>query len=203
MKNLPRIVPALIILTCCGIAGIWLAKIVAGPPSRTVPTSRPQLDRRDFTLTDTGGHRVSLQTYEGKWLLMFFGFTSCPDVCPTAMANVSATLREMGDIAIGLQPIFITIDPERDTPQNLKEYLENFGENIIGLSGNAEETAAIAKSYGVYYKRRQASDGDYTMDHSSALYLVSPQGSLIRSYVPNTDPEEFAKELEAAIASEK
>ncbi|MBL8628036.1 MAG: SCO family protein [Rhodospirillaceae bacterium] len=150
---------------------------------------------RDFALIDTAGEKVSLANYRGKWLLVFFGFTNCPDVCPTAMLNVSATLRELGDKANDVQPIFITVDPERDTPVILKDYLANFGDHIAGLSGSAEDIAAVAKAYGVFYRKRPMEGDDYTMDHSTALYLVAPDGRYVRAYVPDMDPAQFADAL--------
>ena len=157
--------------------------------------------RRDFSLTDTSGEKVSLATYQGKWLLLFFGFTYCPDICPTTMLNMSATLKTMGEAAKNVQPIFITIDPERDTPGALKEYLANFGDNIVGLSGTPDEIAAVAKGYGIYYQKRPLDDGSYTMDHSTAVYLVSPEGAYVRPYLPDVEPDEFAKQLLAAMSA--
>lgn len=151
--------------------------------------------RRDFRLVDTSEQEVTLATYEGKWLLIFFGYTNCPDICPTTMINVAATLDAMGARAAAVQPIFITIDPDRDSPALLREYLANFGGNIVGLSGTAQEIAAAAKSYGVYYSKEPTNDGSYGMNHSAALYLVSPTGVFERPYRPDLDPSELAKEL--------
>lgn len=150
---------------------------------------------RDFSLTDTAGQNVSLAAYRGKWLLIFFGFTNCPDACPTAMLNVGAALRELGPDAANVQPIFVTIDPERDTPAVLKDYLANFGDHIAGLSGTADETAAVAKAYGVFYRKRALDGGDYTMDHSTALYLVAPDGLYVRPYMPDMAPAQLADAL--------
>ena len=126
---------------------------------------------------------------------MFFGFTNCPDACPTAMLNVTNTLREMGPIAAQFQPIFVTIDPERDTPELLRDYLRNFDDRIVGLSGTADQTSAIARAYGVYYQKQPLPGGDYTMNHSTWVYLVSPRGELVRPYVPDADAADFAQAL--------
>jgi protein SCO1/2 len=112
-------------------------------------------------------------------------------------------MKDLGPAAATLQPIFITIDPERDTPALLKEYLANFGGDIAGLSGTAAEIAAVAKSYGVYYAKRPTDNGDYTMDHSTALYLVEPDGKLVRLLDVEVDPAKLAGELRVAIAGEK
>ncbi len=155
---------------------------------------------RDFSLTDTSGQKVSLATYRGSWLLIFFGFTNCPDACPTAMLNISTTLRELGPLSDRIRPIFITVDPERDTTILMKDYLANFGDNIVGLVGTADETAAVAKAYGVFYRKRLLQNGDYTMDHSTALYLVSPAGQYVRPYMPDIDPTQFADTLRKVIS---
>jgi len=196
MKKYPWLIPALIFVSCAFVLGLWLDRIT--PPPKTAAVAAPQ-PRRDFSLTDTSGQKVNLATYQGKWVLVFFGFLNCPDACPTAMLNVATTLRELGPMAEKIQPIFITIDPERDTPSLMKDYLKNFSEGIVGLSGTAEETTAIAAAYGVYYKKRAVGDADYTMDHSTAFYLISPQGEFIRPYKPDLDPTEFSIELSKAI----
>jgi protein SCO1/2 len=190
--------PVAMIVAACGIVlAVWLSRI-APPSAPAAPTaSQP---RRDFALTDVNGQNVSLATFQGKWVLMFFGFTNCPDACPTAMMNVGATLREMGSAADRIQPVFVTIDPERDTPALLKDYLLNFDERIVGLSGTAEQTAAVARAYSVYYKKVQTNDGSYAMEHTTALYLISPKGEYVRPYKPDEDPELFAKELLKMIA---
>ncbi len=186
------------LLLCAASVGVWLQRNSTSNSQSAAPNAV-----RDFTLTDTSGQRVSLATYRGSWLLIFFGFTNCPDACPTAMLNVSATLRELGPSDDRIRPIFISIDPERDTPAALKDYLANFGENIAGLSGSAEETAAVARAYGVFYRKRPLESGDYTMDHSTALYLVSPTGQYIRPYMPDTDPAQFADALRNAMSANK
>jgi protein SCO1/2 len=182
---------AIILIACAFIAGAWLVHLSADTSSSA---------RRDFTLTDTAGRQVTLATYQGKWLVLFFGFTNCPDACPTAMINVSQALKSMGSLATRLQPIFITIDPKRDTPALLKDYLSNFDGNIVGLSGTDAETAAVAKNYGVYYQPR-ATDAGYTVDHSTALYLVSPQGEYVRPFRADLDPGQLAQDLTAAMTA--
>ncbi len=182
--------------------GLWLGQFLSAQHSsqQHVVIDRPKI--RDFLLTDAEGKRVSLATYRGKWLVMFFGFTMCPEACPLAMQKITATLKEMGESAAAFQPIFITIDPERDTPAVLKEYLANFADNIAGLSGTAEETAAIANLYGVYYQKR-ATEGDYTMDHSTALYLIAPDGSYLRPYRSDLEPDELAEAISAEMKTWK
>jgi len=178
-----------VLITCAFMAGAWLIRLSADAPPPP---------RRDFTLTDTANQKVTLATYEGKWLLMFFGFIHCPDACPTAMITVGHTLKSMGSQAAALQPIFITIDPARDSPSLLKEYLANFEGGIVGLSGSEAETKAVAKAYGVFYQPRASADGP-TMDHSTAFYLVSPKGEYVRPFRADIGPEQLARDIMAAM----
>jgi protein SCO1/2 len=203
MKKTSWLVPAIIVLSCVGVAGLWLGRIMVSPYVGEAAPARTQSVSRDFSMTDTSGRKVSLEGFQGKWLVLFFGFTSCPEACPTAMLNVGSAMREIGEGARNLQVVFVSIDPERDTPDVLKGYLANFGDNIVGLSGTAEETAAITKSFGVYYKKRRMPDGDYTMDHSTALYLVSPSGAYVRPYKTDTAPDELAREITSAMSTGK
>lgn len=160
-------------------------------------------DRRDFTLSDTNGQEVSLATFQGKWMLMFFGYTNCPDVCPTALLNIASTLKAMGPAAAALQPVFVTIDPERDTPAALKDYLANFDPRIVGLTGSARQIADTAKSYQVFYRKQPLDGGGYMMDHSSAFELISPAGIYLRAFRPDDDPDDFADELRAAMGEKQ
>jgi protein SCO1/2 len=187
-------------LGCAAVAGIWLGQTLSTASTQRVVEPRPAV--RDFSLTDTAGQVVTLSTYRGKWILLFFGFTGCPEACPLAMQTVAAAMTSMGQRGKAIQPIFVTIDPERDRPDVLKDYLTNFSDKIVGLSGTAEQTAAMARLYGVYYAKR-ALDGGYTMDHSTALYLVAPDGTYVRPFRANVDPGQLADEISTSITSWK
>lgn len=193
---LPTLILAAVAIACVGAAGLWLGRAMA-PREQTTVIDRPA--RRDFNLTDSSGAPVSLATYRGKWLLMFFGFTSCPEACPMALTNVSETLKELGDDAAVLQPAFVSVDPERDTREVIKDYISHFDERIAGLSGSPDDIAEMARLYGVYYRKRAVEGGDYTVDHSTAFYLVSPTGEFQRAFKPDMDPADFARELKAAM----
>lgn len=203
MNKTSWLVPAVIFAATAAALAIWLGRIDAPRPiddQSQAAEARPA--RRDFSLVDGAGQRVSLATYEGRWLLIFFGFTNCPDVCPTTMINIAATLDAMGERAEAIQPLFITVDPERDTAALLAEYLANFGGHVVGLSGTPEEIAAAAKGYGVYYAKADTGDGNYAINHTTAVYLVSPAGAYQRPYKPDLDPQEFAKELISRMNAE-
>lgn len=130
-----------------------------------------------FALVDSGGATVTDASFRGRWMLIFFGYTFCPDVCPTELQTVAAALDRLGPLAERVAPVFITIDPERDTPAAVGEYVKLFDERIVGLSGSKEQVAAAAKAYRVYYARARSKDAtDYLMDHSSFVYLVGPDG---------------------------
>jgi protein SCO1/2 len=134
-----------------------------------------------FSLIDGDGHPVTDQTWRGKYLLVYFGYTFCPDVCPTTLSNVADALDKLGPKADRLQALFITIDPKRDTAPVVKQYAAAFGPRIVGLTGSPEQIAAAAKAYRVYYAEHRTGPGpdDYSMDHSSVLYLMGPDGKFI------------------------
>lgn len=147
-----------------------------------------------FTLVDQQGRTVTDETFRGRWMLVFFGFTHCPDVCPTALNDMSAVLTELGGASDKLQPIFITVDPERDTVEAMSQYVANFDPRIVALTGTPEQIAQAAKAYRVYYKKVPEDDG-YTMDHTGILYLMDPQGKFATHFTPNTPPADVAARI--------
>jgi protein SCO1 len=120
-------------------------------------------------------------------MLVFFGYTNCPDICPSGLQVVTSALDQLGERAKTVQPVFITIDPARDTPQKLAEYLKSFSPRLVGLTGSAEEIASAAKAYRVYYQKvaDEKSKEVYTMDHSAIFYLMGPDGAFI-THIPHT-----------------
>ena len=134
-----------------------------------------------FTLTAPDGATVTDQTYRGKWLLVYFGYTSCPDSCPTALFEIATALKKLGPDAARLQPIFITIDPQRDTPEVMGEYTQSFDPRIVGLTGTAQEIDAVSKAYGAYFVRRQTGPGAPRLPHGSQhLHLSHEPARQIR-----------------------
>ncbi|UZE94611.1 SCO family protein [Alkalimarinus alittae] len=133
----------------------------------------------DFKMTG-GETKFELSDVKGKVVLLYFGFTSCPDVCPTGLSVIKSALRKLGDQADDINVLFITLDPERDTEQRLNEYLPFFDARIIGLNGTASELAAVAKQYGVYYKKvnSEESSTGYTVDHSANFFVIDQDGVL-------------------------
>jgi len=153
-----------------------------------------------FTLTDQSGKRVTEKDFLGRYTLIYFGYTYCPDVCPTQLQVLAAALEEMGPTASKITPVFISIDPARDTPEVMKAYVENFGAQFIGLTGSADEIAAVAKAYRVFYAKAGTGQ-DYKMDHTSLMYLMGPDGKFIKYFDYTTDPKALAGELSQAVAA--
>lgn len=145
-----------------------------------------------FNLVDGDGHAVTDRTWPGKYLLVYFGYTFCPDVCPTTLSSVADALDQLGTAADRVQPLFITVDPKRDTPAVVKQYAASFSPRLVGLTGSPEQIAAVAKAYRVYYAEHRTGPGpdDYTMDHSSVLYLMGPDGRFLQPIrADQTGPE--------------
>lgn len=145
--------------------------------SRTVATSGTAAIGGPFTLVATDGQMVTDQTYRGKWLLIYFGYTSCPDACPTALNSMSVALEKLRSHADRLQPLFVTIDPERDTRDAVGKYLTSFDSRIVGLTGTEDEIERVIKEYRLYVSREKPGAGgkDYLVSHSSYIYLMDPQ----------------------------
>jgi protein SCO1/2 len=148
-----------------------------------------------FRLTDQNGNTISDQDLKGHPSLVFFGFTHCPEVCPTALADISAIMDTLGPDAGKLNAVFITVDPERDTPSVLKDYLSSFNPRLVGIGGDADALAAVAKAYRVYYKKVPLKDGDYTMDHTAIVYLMDKNGQFVAPFSLKRRPEDAAADL--------
>ena len=134
---------------------------------------------RDIPLTDHNGQKRSLQDFRGKVVVVFFGYTQCPDVCPTSMQELVEVKQMLGKDGDRLQGIFVTVDPERDKPEMLKAYMANFDPSFLALSGTPEQTAAVAKDFKIYYKKVDGkTPTSYTMDHSAGSYVYDPAGRL-------------------------
>ena len=148
-----------------------------------------------FQLTDQNGKAVTDKNLKGKPTLIFFGYTHCPDVCPTSLFEISEVLRALGKDADKINAVFISVDPERDTPATMKEYLSSFDPHLEGLSGDPAETAKVVTSYRVYAKKVPTKDGDYTMDHTALIYLMDRNGHFVAPFNLKRTPEEAAKDL--------
>jgi protein SCO1/2 len=167
---------------CCAIVGTILTGAVgasgaAPPPSRAVKATA--LVDAQFALTRTDGREVTEADYRGKWLLIYFGYTFCPDVCPTTLSQIGDALDKLGPRADAFQPIFITLDPARDSEKVLTDYLKAFSPRFVGLRGSAVDIADTAQRFHAYYQLRSIGNGQYTVDHSSYIYVINPQGKFV------------------------
>ncbi|MDX2202975.1 MAG: SCO family protein [Hyphomicrobiaceae bacterium] len=150
-----------------------------------------------FTLTDHTGRRVTEADYRGKYMLVFFGFTYCPDVCPTALQSVAAALDLLGPKADRVVPLFVTVDPERDTPEQLAQYVSSFSPRLVGLTGSRAEIDTVLKEYRVYAQRVDdpKSTAGYTMNHSSIVYVMGMDGAYRTHFTHATSAETIAERL--------
>lgn len=148
-----------------------------------------------FALVDQDGRNVTDADFRGRYMLIYFGFTSCPDVCPTELQVMARALDSLGDKARAVKPMLITVDPERDTPAQLAGYVTLFHPDMAGLTGTPEQISAVARAYKVYYAKAPQEGGDYTMDHSSFIYLMGPDGGFLDVYPHGTPPERIAESI--------
>ena len=213
MKRLPlTVLPILLLaLVAAGafwrLGGLYPQSATATPDSPTATPDSPAADFGGaFSLTDQNGMRRTDMDFRGKYMLVFFGYTSCPDVCPTTLAVEAEALDKIGSRAAFIVPIFISVDPQRDTPDKLKSYLAAFDArppgarpNFVGLTGSDEEIAEAADAYRVYYRAHldglHGNGADYSIDHTGNVYLMSPEGKFVAYYSPGILPDELAADL--------
>lgn len=152
-----------------------------------------------FSLVDQNGKPFTDADLKGKWSLVFFGYTHCPDVCPTALNDLSLALDQLGSKEKDVAIVFISVDPERDTPAVLKSYAESFGAPIEALTGSPEQVAQAAKVYRVYYAKHPRSDGGYDMDHSALIYIMDPEGRFTATFTPTDTSDTMATRLKKLV----
>jgi cytochrome oxidase Cu insertion factor (SCO1/SenC/PrrC family) len=154
-----------------------------------------------FSLTDQTGKPVTDRDYAGKWMLVYFGYTYCPDVCPTELGTMAAAIDELGPQGDKVVPVFITVDPQRDTPAQLADYVSRFHPRLQGLTGTPEQVAEVARHYRVFYAKVQRPEAtEYLMDHSSFVYLVGPDGRVRSLFRPEAGPEDIAATTRAQLS---
>lgn len=152
-----------------------------------------------FRLATLSGRDVSMADYRGKWLLIYFGYTFCPDVCPATLSELGDALKALGPRASRVHVLFVTLDPTRDKAPVLARYLKAFDPRIEGLRGDAEETEDAAKSFHVYYRFRGVGHGEYAVDHSSYVYVFDPQGRFVKVLAPDAPGHKIAEDLKKTI----
>jgi protein SCO1 len=167
-----------------GAAGSALASAIGGP----------------FRLTDQNGKPFTDADLKGKWNLLFFGYTHCPDTCPTVLNEIALALDKLGKGRDQVRVIFISVDPERDTPDVLKSYVQSFDAPIVALSGTADELKQAANDYRVYYAKHPRPDGGYDMDHSAVIYVLDPQGRFTATFTPDAQADAIATRLQKLLS---
>lgn len=154
-----------------------------------------------FTLVDTAGKTVTDKDFRGKHLLVYFGFTFCPDVCPTGLQVISAALDGLGAKADRITPVFISLDPERDTPQQMAEYVKSFSPRIVGLTGSLEQITSVARAYRVYFKKvkDEKSTAGYSVDHTSIIYVMDQKGEFVAHFTHATAVDAIVARLQKML----
>jgi cytochrome oxidase Cu insertion factor (SCO1/SenC/PrrC family) len=199
LKTKEALIPYLLLVAAMAGGLIWHESENVPGLGRTI-TSGAVTVGGPYALTDQNGDKRSSSDFRGKYQLIYFGYSFCPDVCPTTLGVMSQALDKMGVDADRIVPIFITIDPARDTPQVLKNYMAAFGPRFVGLTGTPAEIAAAEKEYRVYAKKQPLDGkGNYGMDHSSVIYLMGPDGRLVSFYDELISPDALEKDLRAKI----
>ena len=196
---------ALVVLAGFLLGGLLAVLLIPQARERLLPANVRSVGQAlvggPFALTDHTGKRVTDQDFHGKFLLVFFGFTNCPDVCPTALQVMAAALDKLGPAAERITPVFISIDPEHDTPAVLAQYVASFSPRLVGLTGSQAEVDAVAKAYRVYVKKvpDPKSTAGYTMDHSSIIYVMGPDGAYRTHFTHAVNPDTMADRLSALL----
>lgn len=183
--------------------GNWLAAfcLVLGfaRAASAAPATAPAPLDGHFALSTLDGRAVTDADYRGKWLLIYFGYTFCPDVCPTTLTQIGGALDALGPQAKEFQPIFITVDPARDKPPVLRDYMKSFDPRIVALTGEPDDIETSAKSFHVYYRPRSLGNGQYTVDHSSYIYVINPKGKFVELLTGDLPGHPLADDLRKLV----
>jgi protein SCO1 len=189
----PKAVSRFVPLVAAFLAGLIL--VLSAVVYLARPSASPIGPGGPFHLEDQTGRPVSDQDMKGRPFLVFFGYTHCPDICPTTLFEISEVMKALGKDADRTRALFITVDPERDTPAALKDYLSNFDPHLRGLTGDRAAVDAALKAYRVYAKKIPLKDGDYTMDHTAVVYLMDKDGRFVATFNLNQTPKAAAAQL--------
>jgi cytochrome oxidase Cu insertion factor (SCO1/SenC/PrrC family) len=198
MIRTPQALIPYIALVAAVVAGVlWHAGDQIGGLGRAVESGTAQIGR--FALVDQDGKTRTDADFHGRFVLIYFGYSFCPDVCPTTLAEMGAALDKLGTKRSRVVPLFITIDPERDTSAVLKGYMKSFGPDFVGLTGSKDAITKVARTYHVYIKKHPLPGGNYSMDHSGVIYLMGPDGKFVTYYEDEIGPDKLADDLRARL----
>lgn len=198
----------LITVAAAAVIGAAIATLTLSPGtmngvSRVIGTTGQALIGGPFKLTNHEGNTVTDKTFHGKHMLVYFGFTHCPEICPSSLQVMGEALERMGPVADAVTPVFITVDPERDTVELMGDYVSNFHPRMVGLTGSEADVGAAIKTFRVFAQKVKTGDDpdDYTMDHSSFYYLMGPDGMFLTHFNHGISPEKLAAGLTERLAS--
>jgi cytochrome oxidase Cu insertion factor (SCO1/SenC/PrrC family) len=198
LRNKQALIPYLLLVAALAGGLLWHESEMVPGLGKTVITGQATVGG-PFRLTDQAGKTVTNADFRGRYMLIYFGYSFCPDVCPTTLGVMAQALEKMGTDSARIVPIFITVDPSRDTPKVLADYMKAFGPQFVGLTGSDAEIKAAEKEYRVYAARRPLPNGNYGMDHSSVMYLMGPTGKMVSFYDEAISPDDLAKDLKQKI----
>jgi len=199
LRNRQALIPYLLLVAALAGGLLWHQSEMVPGLGKNVITGRADVGG-PFRLVDHNGKTVTEADFRGRYMLIYFGYSFCPDVCPTTLAVMAQALEKLGGKSRRIVPILITIDPERDTPQVLADYMKAFGPTFVGLTGSVEAIKDAEKKFRVYAVKKpldpsKGSGGNYGVDHSSVLYLMGPDGKLVNFYDEAVSPDDLAKDL--------
>jgi protein SCO1 len=195
---------ALVAIVFAGVlviaAGVLLTLALRETPRGAAGTALASAIGGQFQLIDQNGKPFSDADLKGKWHLVFFGYTHCPDACPTALNEMSLALDRLGIKRDEIGVVFITVDPERDTPDVMKSYVQSFDAPIVALTGSPAAVAQAAKAYRVFYAKHPRADGDYDMDHSAVIYVMNPEGRFTATFTPDSSADAIVQRLQKLVS---
>ena len=199
LRNRQALIPYLLLVAALAGGLLWHQSEMVPGLGKNVITGRADVGG-PFRLIDHTGKTVTEADFRGRYMLIYFGYSFCPDVCPTTLAVMAQALEKLGSKSQRIVPILVTIDPERDTPQVLADYMKAFGPTFVGLTGSVEAIKDAEKKFRVYAVKKpldpsKGSGGNYGVDHSSVLYLMGPDGKLVNFYDEGVSPDDLAKDL--------
>jgi protein SCO1/2 len=188
------LIPYLLAVAVVAGGFLWHLGDMVGGVGRVVTLGEAQIGG-PYALIDQDGALRDSRDFTGRWQLIYFGYTHCPDVCPLTLELMGDVMDRLGARGARVTPIFITIDPMRDTSKVMKAYVASFGKKFVGLTGDARSIAVVEKEYRVYARRHDLPHGDYAMDHSSVIYLIGPDGKFVTDYNDVADPQKIAADI--------
>lgn len=194
IRTKPALIPYILALAAILAGWVWQAGDRMAGAGRFDVSGTADIGG-PFSLIDQNGQKRTDADFRGRYMLVYFGYSNCPDVCPVSLGVIADAVERLGPLAARVAPIFITVDPERDTPSILKQYLAVFSPRLIGLTGTAKEIRQVASEYRVYVQKHATQGGNYAVDHSNIIYLMGPDGKFVADYDETLGPDGLAAAL--------